>query len=279
MSIITFKSNEQKETAQTLSIAAVATQLAIERNYKILIVSTSFKDKTLEDCFWESSKPMAVEKQVANQKAVEVGSGVEGLVRIVSSGRSNPDIIKTYSRVILKDRLDVLPSPTAIDYKDYKEIAESYPTILQIANNYYDLIFVDLCKKMDLEDAENIIQMSDVVVVNLTQRLKSIDNFIELRQKNEFYRKKNILLLIGRYDSFSKYNEKNITRYMRERSPVGVVPYNTLYFEACSEAKIIDFFLRLKNVDNADRNHMFVKEVSKVSNKIIYKIQELQMKY
>ena len=38
MAIITFKSNEIKETAQTLSIAAVATQLAIKHNYKVLIV-------------------------------------------------------------------------------------------------------------------------------------------------------------------------------------------------------------------------------------------------
>ena len=40
MAIITFKSNEIKETAQTLSIAAVATQMAIEHNVKILVVST-----------------------------------------------------------------------------------------------------------------------------------------------------------------------------------------------------------------------------------------------
>ena len=38
MSIITFKSDEQKETGQTLSLVATATQMAIEHNYKILII-------------------------------------------------------------------------------------------------------------------------------------------------------------------------------------------------------------------------------------------------
>ena len=35
------------------------------------------------------------------------------------------------------------------------------------------------------------------------------------------------------------------------------IPYNTLYFESCSEGKVIDFFLRLKNIDETDRNHLF----------------------
>lgn len=40
MAIITFWSNTKKETGQTMSIAAVATCMAIEHNYKILLVST-----------------------------------------------------------------------------------------------------------------------------------------------------------------------------------------------------------------------------------------------
>ena len=56
MAIITFKSNEIKETGQTLSLVATATQMAIEHAHKILIVSTNFRDVTLENCFWELDK-------------------------------------------------------------------------------------------------------------------------------------------------------------------------------------------------------------------------------
>lgn len=41
MSIITFWSNGKEETAKTLSIAAIATNIAMERNFKILIVPTN----------------------------------------------------------------------------------------------------------------------------------------------------------------------------------------------------------------------------------------------
>ncbi len=40
MAIITFWSNAKKPTGQTMSIAAVATSMAIEHNYKILLIST-----------------------------------------------------------------------------------------------------------------------------------------------------------------------------------------------------------------------------------------------
>lgn len=277
MAIVTFKSNEIKETGQTLSLAAVATQMAIEHNYKILVVSTNFKDKTLENCFWEVGKTSSLANQMG-KPAVGIESGVEGLMRVMTSNKTSPEIVKNYSKIILRDRLDVLPSTSATDYKDYEGIVATYPEILQLASRYYDIILVDLSKRMPKQCAENIIQISDVVVVNLTQRLKSIDDFIDLREEEEFYKRKHIMLLIGRYDAFSKYNVKNITRYLKERKPVGVIPYNTLYFEACSEGKIIDFFLRMKNIDETDRNHLFVKETTNVSNSIIYKLQELQMK-
>ena len=60
---------------------------------------------------------------------------------------------------------------------------------------------------------------------------------------------------------------------------ISVVPYNTLFFEACSEGTIIDYILRARNIsDENDRNVVFIKEIKETSNKIIYKLKELQMK-
>ena len=171
MAIITFKSNEIKETAQTLSIAAVATQMAIEHNVKILIVSTNFKDTTLEECFWEVGKKAPVASIFGKNVNVGIESGVEGLMRVLASNKTSPEIVRNYSKIILRDRLDLLPSPTVTDYVDYQNVATAYPDILQVANRYYDIILVDLCKRMPSSLAENIIQMSDIVVVNMTQRL------------------------------------------------------------------------------------------------------------
>ena len=52
MAIISFWSGESKESAQTLSMVAVATYMAIEHNYRILVIDGTFQDDTLERCFW-----------------------------------------------------------------------------------------------------------------------------------------------------------------------------------------------------------------------------------
>ena len=55
MAIIGFWSGSRKETGQTVSIAAIATHMAVEHNYRILLIDATFNDDTLERCFWTVS--------------------------------------------------------------------------------------------------------------------------------------------------------------------------------------------------------------------------------
>lgn len=279
MAIISFWSDEKKETGQTLSMVALSTYMAIEHNYRILNVSTNFKDETLEDCYWNTQKEAALVKKITNDNTV-VGleSGIEGLVKIIKSNKTTPNIVSNYSKVIFNNRLDVLCAPKTTEYSEYLQIAKMYPEILNVANRNYDLVFVDISKRMDEEEVNRILEISDAVVVNITQRLQIIDKFYMLREENPFFKNNNVLLNIGRYDKFSKYNVKNISRYLKMKKDVLAVPYNTLFFESCSEGKVAEFFLRLRNADNDDRNQTFIQEVSRMSKELIYKLQELQIK-
>lgn len=56
MSIVTFWNSGKEQTGKTLSITAIATYMAIEHNYRILVISTGHKDDTLNRCFWEERK-------------------------------------------------------------------------------------------------------------------------------------------------------------------------------------------------------------------------------
>ncbi len=278
MAIITFCSNETKETGQTMSLAATAAYMAIEHNYKILVISTDFNDLSLENCFWEYDK-IRKASTIKKDEKVGIESGIEGLIKALISNRTSNEIIRNYSRIVLKDRLDILLAPTTKVYQEYIQIAESYTDILQVAKRYYDLIFVDLSKKMPRKVAAEILKLSDILVINMTQRLKTINDFMELRETNDFYQRKNVMLLMGRYDKNSKYNIKNVTRYLKEKKMISVVPYNTLYLEAASEGGIIEFMLKAKNVtDELDSNNIFIKELKKLDENIIFKLQELQMK-
>ena len=65
---------------------------------------------------------------------------------------------------------------------------------------------------------------------------------------------------------------------MKEKKAINAVPYNTLFFEACAESKVAELFLRIRKVDADDRNAMFIVEISKFAQNLIYNVQELQMK-
>lgn len=278
MAIVAFWSDEEKETGQTMSMVALSTHMAIEHNYKILNVSTNFKETTLEDSYWDLTKMENLVKTISNGNQVELESGVEGLIKIINSNKTSNNIVSNYAKIVFKDRLDILCAPKTKEYEEYRQIVELYPNILQVANRSYDMIFVDVSKRMPKEQIKQILELSDVIIVNMTQRLKTIDNFIKLREENDFFKKNNILLNIGRYDKFSKYNIKNITRYLKEKKDIHAVPYNTLFFEACSEGKVAELFLRLRKLDPEDRNAIFIDEIARLAKDLVYKIQELQIR-
>ena len=278
MAIVTFWSNGKEETAKTLSIAAIATNMAIDHNYRILVLSTNYNDDTLEGCYWEKSKPKKMLTGLEMPGAmVEIDNGIEGLAKAIKSNRATPELISNYTKIVFKDRLDVLLSIKSSSYDEYQRLRDIYPEILDTADQYYDLIFVDVNKGLDNEFIRDMLKKSDLVITNLTQRIKIIDDFMKLREKEKMFLKKNNMILIGRYDRYSKYTAKNIARYMNLKDEISVIPYSTLFFEACNEGQVADFFLRYKTVDETDRNAAFIKEVRKVTEKIDYKLQELKM--
>ena len=220
MAIVTFWSNGKEETAKTLSIVAIATNMAIEHNYKILVMSTNYNDDTLEGCFWEKdkiSKPSFKPIAGMPQGSHDFDSGIEGLAKVVKANRTTPEIITNYTKIVFKDRLEVLLGIKSESYEEYTRLRSYYVDILQAANQYYDLVFVDLNKGLDGDFARSILEISDLIVTNITQRKKIIDNFLEIRKKEKLFKESNNMILIGRYDKFSKYNAKNVTRYMRRK--------------------------------------------------------------
>ena len=273
MSIITFISEDIKETGQTISISAIATAMAIEHNYKILLFSTEFIDKTLENCFWNSNNRITGLFTKAN--VMDVSNGLEGLVRTFASNRASGDIIRSYTKPVLKDRLDILQAPKTVDFKEYINISSYFSQIVEAANQTYDIVLVDLSKKIPKQNKDKVLNISDLVVVNFSQNITSINNFLKLKQSNEFYRKNNVLLNIGRYNPNSKYSNKNVARYLKEKNIPMVVPYNILLSDDCAEGKIIDYFLKVQRLEGYDnKDTYFVKQLRQTVENLEYKIQE-----
>lgn len=288
MSVITFVNNRKEETGKTLSLVAIATNMAIENNEKILIISTTNKESKIKSCFFEDTevKKMRLGIFGQNMSALDTEAGIDGLAKMLRSNKLNPDMITNYTKVVFKDRLEVLLGKNKSESNQNIEeqvqsspieITDEYVEIVKIANQYYDKVFVDLDYNLNQDIREQIIDQSDLIILNSSQNYKSLKELKEYKENNKLLKSPRTLLLIGRYDKYSKYNVKNITRYLGEKNKVLTVPYNTLYFEACNEAGVPDLFLKLKKMyDLDDRNTIFMEEIKRASENIIYRLQELQ---
>ena len=273
MSIITFITEDMKETGQTISISAIATAMAIEHNYRILLFSTEFIDKTLENCFWNINNRR--KELFTNANVMDVSNGLEGLVRTFASNRASGEVIKSYTKPVLRDRLDILQAPKTTDFKEYANISGYFSQIIEVANQAYDIILVDLSKKVPKVNKEKVLAISDLVIVNFSQNMSSINNFLRLKANNEFYRKNNVLLMMGRYNPNSKYSNKNVARYLKEKNIPMVVPYNILFADECSEGRIVDYFLKVQRLEGYDnKDTYFVKQLRSTTESLEYKMQE-----
>ena len=279
MAIVTFWSDGKEQTGKTISVASIATYMAIEHNIKILVISTSDKDETLQNCFInrQNGKTPSAGMFAPRARHNAMQNGMDGLVRIARSNKINPEMIKDYTRVIFKDVLEILYTGTS----NGEDMSQYYPDIIRAANQYYDMVFVDLDTNIDYETQRTILKISNLVVANLCQRLTSIERFMEERKSDDILSSKKTMILIGRYDKFSKYSSKNITRYMGERNQVLTIPYNTLLYDSAEEAGVPDYFLNFAknpNLDKEDRNYLFFQEIRRAVEGIQYRIQELQIR-
>ena len=286
MSIVTFWNDDREQSGKTLTSVAVATRMAIERNYKILLISTSFLDPTIKNCFWgnEVSRNLKLFGGKLNNIAVE--NGIEGLSKLIAANKLTPDVITDYTKVIFKGRLEVLngfngmkDADEMTNIKTYEKIAEGYVDLIRTANQYYDMVLVDLDKTIFAGIREKILEISNVNVMVFSQKTESLDRYIKYKENASSGELNKLVPVIGKYMYQSKYNLKNIMKYIGERKEINVVPFNMLYFEAAEEAMVTDLFLRLKNVkDTSDENYIFMQDVLNLTDKIIKRLQELQMK-
>ena len=280
MAVITFCSNGDKETGNTSAAIATATYMSIEHNMKILLISTSLNDDTIKESFWTEKSKNTFFSGNKNNNITSIQSGIEGLSRILNSGKIEPRIIRDYTNVILADgRFDVLLGFSG-QMSQYKEIEVYYPQIIKVAAEFYDMVIVDLDRKVAKVVRDEIIKISDIIVATTCQKVKEIQKISEHISNNEITNEGNTLILIGRYDDYLKINAKNVTRSICKRKKlINTLPYNGKYYEAMQEGTVVDLFLKLLEGKNKkDHNYFFLQEVDRLVRDIDERWQIIQMK-
>ena len=276
MAIITFWSDQKEDTAKTASLVAIATLAALERNFKSILIPTNYNDRTLESCFEDLENANAKTAGIfkAKQSATVIDNGIDALIKLLSSNKITPDMITNYTKPIFKDRLEILYG-TSRPIEEYEKLKNLYTEIILNANKYYDNVFIDLNKGTKDKLVKDVLINSDMIIVNVTQGPKAIRRYTSFLESNpEIFTGEKTIVLIGRYDEKSKYNKKNVSRYIGRKQAVSTVPYNTLFMESMEESNVPDFFIKYMGVSEKDPNRLFINEVREAMDVILYKIEE-----
>ena len=276
MAIISFWNNGTEETGKSSSIVAITTLLGVNHNYKVLVLDTKYNDYFYQDCFYTEDRTI---KLINSKDAkTDIGHGISGLSKAILSNKTSPEIVTNYTKIVFtSNRLELL-TDTDVDLKEYEIHKTLFKDIARIANKYYDLVFIDIDNSIDEEIVDSLLEISDIVMACLPQKLRQINEYIKLKEEKQVLKGKAIIPIVGRYDKHSKYNVKNISRYIKEKKGVCAIPYNTLFFEACNEGKVSDFFIKFRKINEKDRNALFISDVRQTTEKIISRLQELQMR-
>lgn len=279
MPIITFWSNCDKAIGQTVSASIAATVMAMEHNYKVLLISADINNDSMEYCFGAQESNIDIVKSLIKTPQINLNSGINGLMKLADSNRVTPEIVHDYTKIIFKNRFEVLYSPmNVIDENEKNNLMNNFKNIIMNASRFYDQVIVDLKKGMKYNQELEILGMSDVVVENIEQGVKTIKNFIATNETKTLLNQNKVIWNICKCDKNSKYNAKNITRNVLKKQPVYETDYNTLVLEAAQEGNLAELLIRFRTLKIEDENSLFVSKAKELVEGILLKYQETRMR-
>lgn len=230
-------------------MTAVAVLTALEYRLRILISHTHFDRSTLETSFIER-------KYIRNELTGLSDTGIDALSRFIRFNKVEKDEIAGFATTILKNRLDLLFGTQNINREMFvSSLKDVIGSILHSASGCYDLVLVDTAPGQN-EISTKILEQSDLIVVNLSQNIHVLDDFLGM---NPEYRDR-MMVLLGKYDENSRFNLRAIRKKFGALQ-VQVIPYDIGFADACSESRVIDFFIKNLPVDRDDIHYSFINGV------------------
>lgn len=260
---------ENTQTSNTSSIVAVASMLLWKSKYRTLITQTHYSDFTLESAFFNMDK-------LGNKGSLDIAdTGVDALDRLLRSNKLTPETISNYTKIIYRGEiLELLYGTFKNDLDSYSRILETFPLIIDYANQFYDIVLVDLNKGTSNQDINKILQKSDLIVLTMSQSMIVLKKAFAAMDNLKVLQEKPVIPVIGKYDRFSKFADKNISRAFNYKKKMYTIPYNTQFFDACNDGSLAKFMLENRKADPAlDRNGFFISETGKLVDAILSNLE------
>ncbi len=239
----------QGSTSNTAALAAV---FALSYKVKSLITHTQSSDSNLEKMFNKAHKMEGFD------------SGLNALERLVKSDLLKSDAIIDYTETIYNKRLDILGGTQP------SHGGQTIPiSLLHATKEAYDLVWIDTATGTPNELTKNVLKAADVVLVTLPQNIYELDRFFITKVNYpDFLDEKNVIYLIGSYDTKASLNDRKIKGHYKLKNKVIPVRYSHLYKNAYNSMSVTEFFHRNRMVNKNHPMYEFTNSLKQINEQI-----------
>lgn len=223
---------------QTSNLHATALIMSMLYKKKILLMQTHFAKNNLEG-------PLVginINRTYSAEDELFQDIGLDVAVTFTNMDKLNYSVLESCCFTFPETSLLLLPGTQTRNLDTFHwDIGKSVDRMIKNASQCVDLILVD-ANSGDDKLSFQLMEKTDLIVVNLTQRRYVLDNFFETY--GDYFKQKNVFYLFGDYDDNSSYNITNCRLKYRKyinRNNSGIIPYCTRYMDAQNESDVIRF--------------------------------------
>ena len=265
MNQIAFWGNVHGQVGSTSNVIAAATMIGIEYSTRILVGQTQWSLSTLESAYSVLSTGL-------NRTSFFTDTGIDALERLARSNRLSPEMISDYTVPIINERLDLLMGTSKPTEPLYENMRDVITSIFSYADQCYDAVLLDMHSGNKNSITGALLETSDVIVVNLSQNMTLLERFFSKQDWPSALYNKPYMIVLGQYDPNSKYTAINIARRFDYKEPIYTIPYCTDYKDACNDKRVLEFFIRQRNVTRKHENFYFIQEIRRFVHALMTKV-------
>lgn len=270
---IAFWSNASEMCGVSSNLAAVSVASVIRFPYTIVVLENHLSYNNLGCAYL--GKPQADMVQEVGTNYYE-GGGIEGLLRKIYRQEYPSEIWKPYLKEIIHNHLYYIPQGRVIrsELFDY-EFNNSIEPFFQLMDAFADISFIDTANRNNLS-SKTILQEADLIVVNLCQDTKILEDFFlnysSLIPKAVF--------LISNYTTHSVLSSKAIAmRYEIPMESITVIPHNEMFENAFLFGSVVEFISGNYSCTKENPNYYYIQAIKKAAYIIIKRSETLRLSH
>lgn len=259
---VAFWSNS-KQCGVTSNLAAISVASVIRFPYKLLVLENHLCSNNLGCSYPGKGKADMVAEVGTNYYE---GGGSEGLIRRIYRSTKINYNLEPYLNEIIDNHLYYMPQGQVIhsDLFDY-EFSQTIEPFFNLIDDFSDITFIDTASSNSLS-TKNIIEEAELIVVNLYQDMRILDDFF--KGYSSYISK--AIILISKYSSNSLLSIKRISKmYDFPMERILPIPYNDIFKSTITRGRVVEFICSHYDCRRDDPNFFFIQSLKKAAYLIV----------